>query len=343
MPQPDFQLIYTGVDITADVRPDTLSIQITDNLEGKSDECSITLENADLRWLDTWLPGEADQISLALGYVGNLPLSVDYQIDEVSLNGVPDTIQFSAVATPITKSLRQKNAVAYENTTLKQIAQQIADKHNLELIGELPNITFKRITQKHEPDLSFLRRIALDYGVVFKIESLTKLVFFRLDEIEAQEPATTIKRTDLTRRYQIKRQAAGTYKQANVSYQDPESGDFIDITIDLDGNEVPKPKDNEEGLIASEDELRISERVESLAIAKTRAVEALKRANQSRLSISTSLPGDPGLVAGSTFILEGFLRADGKYLIEKAQHSFTRSGGYTSQIDAYKINTTDDE
>lgn len=338
MPEPSFALTYTGTDITADVKPFTSNISLTDNLEGKSDECSITLENRDLRWLDTWLPGEGDRISLALGYLDALAPPVEFEIDAVTFEGIPDTITFTGIATPLTKALRQKNAVAYENTTLKAIAQQIATKHNLELIGELPNIKFKRISQKNETDLSFLRRIALDYGVVFKIESLTKLVFFRLDELETAESVLTINRTDLTRRYQIQRKAAGTYKQANVSYQDPETGDFIDITIDLDGKEVPKPKDNEEGLIASEDELRISERVESLAIAKTRAVEALKRANQSRLTFNATLPGNVLLAAGIVFELVGFLRADGKYLIEKAAHTLSRSGGYTSQIDAYKIN-----
>lgn len=338
MPQPDFQLIYTGTDITADIREFTIGVSATDNLEGKSDECSITLENTDLRWLATWLPGEGDRISLALGYVDALGLSIEYEIDEVTYEGVPDTIALKGISTPLTKALRQKNAVAYENVTLQEIAQQIAEKHSLTVVGELPDITFNRITQKHEPDLSFLRRIALDYGVVFKIESLTKLVFFRLSDVEAADPQITINRTDLTRRYQIKRKAAGTYKQANVSYQDPETGDFIDVTIDLEGNEVPKPADNEEGLIASEDELRISERVESLSIARQRAVEALKRANQSRLSLSTSLPGSIGLVAGLTFQLSGFMRADGKYLIEKATHSFSRSSGFITQIDSYKIN-----
>jgi uncharacterized protein len=341
MPQPAFSLTYTGTDITADIAPVTLSVSLTDNLEGKSDEFAIVLENKDLRWLDAWLPGEADQVSLALGYVDALAPAVDFEIDEVSFEGVPDTISLKGVSTPITKALRQRNAKPYENTTLKKIAEEIAAKHGLELVGELPNIKFKRVSQKHEPDLSFLRRIALDYGVVFKIESLTKLVFFRLDELEAAEPVLTILRTDLTRRYQIQRKAAGTYKQANVSYQDPAKGEFIDVTIDLNGKEVPKPKENEEGLIASEDELRISERVESLAIAKTRAVEALKKANQSRLTFSSTLPGNTLLAAGVCFTLSGFLRADGKYLIEKVQHSFARSGGFTSQVDAYKVVTVE--
>jgi phage protein D len=338
VPQPDFSLTYTGTDITADVRPFTVSVSLTDNLEGKSDECQISLENRDLRWLNDWLPGEADRISLALGYKDALGTAVEFEIDEVSFEGVPDTITLSGVATPITAALRQRNAVAYENTTLAAIAKKIADKHKLELVGSLPNIKFKRVTQKHETDLAFLRRIALDYGIVFKVESLTKLVFFRVTELESAEPVLDLNRVGLGTRYQIKRQAAGTYKQANVSYQNPATGEFIDVTVGLDGKEIPKPKDNEEGLIASEDELRISERVESLAIAKVRAVEELKRANQSRLTISATVPGNTLLAAGVCFRLIGFFKADGKYLIETVKHNLARSGGYTSQLDARKIN-----
>ena len=83
-----------------------------------------------------------------------------------------------AIATGITKSLRQNNSVAYENKNLKQIVNEIADKHGYTLIGEISDIRIDRITQNKERDLTFLKTLAEQYGYIFKITD-NQLVFYK--------------------------------------------------------------------------------------------------------------------------------------------------------------------
>lgn len=333
---PSFRLTYAGVDITADLVPLTLSISYTDKLEGESDELSIRLANSDRRWMAAWLPGEGDSVSLELGYENEAFLGpIAFEVDEPEWAGAPDTFQLKGLATPITKSLRQRNSQAYEDTTLRAIAQQIAEKHGLELIGEIPGINLKRVTQKEQADLQFLKDLAAEYGLLFKVESTSRLVFFREADLEAATPVITLNRKDLTS-YRIRRQAAGVYKAATVSYQDPESGEFIEATIDLAGAEV-EPSDDEEGAISSGDILRVRERCEDRGQAETKAKEALKRANSTRLEANLELEGNVLLSAGVTLTLTGFERLSGKYLIDQVRHSLDRGRGYRSSIQARKV------
>ena len=354
---PTLRISYEGTEITESIRDFIIDASLTDNLEGKADDLSIVIENRDLRWLDTRLPGEGDRVSFQLGYTGpseDLTPSIQFEVDEPEWTGQPDMLRLGGVAVPVTASLRELRSVAYEETTLGEIAQQIASRHGLTLVGDVPDITFKRVSQKEQTDLSFLRKLAADYGVVFKVESASRLVFFRLESLEtavptlaiARSPSTEANESALTTQsqklfyvsdYRIKRKAAGTYKAASIRYQDAESGEFIEYVVDANGVEVPQPEDGEEGEIASESILRIRERVEDTEQARVRAIEALKRANRARGTASLTLAGETILGAGITVLLTGWKRLDGKYLLEKVVHRLSRNQGYRCSVEAYKI------
>ncbi|MBD2261387.1 contractile injection system protein, VgrG/Pvc8 family [Pseudanabaena sp. FACHB-2040] len=332
-----FKLTYLGTDITNEINPLTLQIAYTDNLEGEADDLAIALLNSDLRWLDTWLPAEGDRVALELGYEGEARLGpVQFEVDEPEWSGMPDGFKLQAQAVPLTSSLRERRSQAYENTTLRAIASRIAEKHGLELVGEIPNIRFKRLSQSEQTDLEFLRETAAEYGLLFKIEGTTRLVFFQESDLEAAAPVLTVKRTEMAN-YRLRRSASGTYKAATVSYQNAESGEFIEVTIDLNGAEVPKPKDGQEGAIASESILRIRERVESRAQARLKAVAALKRANSARVELDFEAEGNVLFAAGSCFTLEGFKRLDGKYLLSRVRHQLDKGRGYRCSVEARKV------
>lgn len=338
---PTFELTYAGVNITQEITPLTLSISYTDKLEGESDELDIQLINRDLRWLNAWLPDEGDTVELSLGYEGEALLGpVLFEVDEPTWNGSKqgDTFSLRALATPVTKSLRQRNTQAYEETTLLAIAQQLAEKHGLQIIGadSVPAITITRETQKEQTDLEFLRKLAGEYGLLFKIESTTKLVFFREEDLEAADAALTLDRTDIAS-YRLRRKAGGTYTAATVSYQDGESGEFVEVTVNVDGEQVPEPSADEEGSINTEDILKVRERVESVQQAEAKAIAALKRANSDRLEADIACEGNVLLSAGVCVQLTGLERLSGKYLIDQVRHAYARQGGYRSQFSARKV------
>ena len=149
MPTPVYTVQYLGEDITTEISPFLSSITFTDMIEGESDSLSLMLENRDRRWLNEWLPDEGDAISISLGYENEALLGpVTFEIDTVRFRVPPDTVEIKGLATPRSKALREKKARAFENTTLKAIAQAIADEYGFELVGEIPGISFERVTQE---------------------------------------------------------------------------------------------------------------------------------------------------------------------------------------------------
>lgn len=329
---PVFKLKYLGADITNDIRDLTTSITFTDKLEGESDELEICLDNGDLRWMDAWLPKEGDVAELRMGYKEEALLGpVTFEIDEPEYSGTPDTLRLRGMATPITKSLRQKNTVAYENTTLKAIAQQIAEKHGLELVGNVPEIKLERVTQRDQSDLEFLRKTAIEYGLIFKIESAKKLVFYNESELENAPSTLTLKRQQLSN-YRIRKGAVGTYKGVEFNYLDPKTGEYIKSTFDAEGKELTTQTDGKSE-VASGDVLKVRERFENREQGEVKAKEALRRANRGSVEGSFDIEGNVQLAAGINISLEGFKKLSGKYQITQVRHELTRSRGYKSSVE----------
>lgn len=306
--KPVIEIEYQGVNITEDIIKSVVGVSVVDKLGDESDTASVVIEDIDGRWRDSWYPEEGDAFSVKVSFDGGAFGPNRYEIDRAVWDMPPSTVTLSGVSTPITASLRQANSFAYENTTLEGIAATIAARHNLTVVGDIPDIRFKRITQKQEHDLSFLRSLAADYGLIFKIESLDKLVFFRVDALEAQEPAFTLSPGNPISQLQIEREAAGTYKSATIFYQSG-TEEFKRVTVNADGETID-----------TADSLRIRERVDSLDSAKNRVAAALKLANRNRITARVSIPGSPGIVAGQVITLERIGRLSGNYLVTQVSH-----------------------
>src|SRR5439155_26340295 len=122
----------------------------------------IVLEDRDRRWQGPWFPVRGDIVSLQIGYeLEEWGLNCgDFQVDELELKGPPDTFHLKCIAAGITPSLRTPRSAAYEGQTLSQVANTIAARHQLTVVGapQNVNVAWARITQRHETDLHFLRR-----------------------------------------------------------------------------------------------------------------------------------------------------------------------------------------
>ena len=66
---------------------------------------------------------------------------------------------------------------------MKQIAKEIADKYGYTLVGEIADIRVDRITKNKERDLTFLTKLAEEYGYIFKI-SENDLVFYDVQTLK---------------------------------------------------------------------------------------------------------------------------------------------------------------
>ena len=323
VPQAKWVLSYSGADITGDIAADALMISYVDADHGKSDEIEVKLEDRMHRWKGSWYPEKGDVLDLMIGWVGRgmLPCG-KFEVDEISFDGPPDTVTVRGLSAPVTASLRTRKTRAFENKTLRQIAEQIAGEHGLTVEGEIENITIKRVTQNDERDLEFLRRTAEEYAHVFAVRE--KVLFFsKVADLEKQDPVAVIPRTEM-KRFNFTDKTHEVYKECTLSYHNPETSKLISVTVQAEG-------------VTTGDTLKIRARVESEAQAKTRAEAELKRANAKRLRGRIQIIGDHRMIAGNVIEVVLMGKLSGRYYVETSRHRIERGSGYTTEIEVRRV------
>ena len=318
MYKPIFKIEYNQKDITTDVSNQVLNIEYTDFEHGQSDEITITFEDTQKLWQGSWIPSKGDSLRVFIGYEGEKLLNCGiFEIDEIEFATPPDILTVKALATGITKALRQNNSVAYENKTLKQIASEIAQKHGLTLVGEIEDVRVERITQNQERDLTFLKKLAEQYGYIFKIAE-GNLVFYKTEKLTGADAAKILYRTDLSR-ISLTEKTSKNYKSVTVSYHNPKTGKKITATAK-----------NEK--CVKGDTLKITERCENKQQALLKAKAALAKGNNT-IEGSIDLVGNPNLIAGLNVELKDLGYFSGKYHITQTRHFIDRTSGYGTSLE----------
>lgn len=317
---PNWVLTYSGVNITADISRMVLSISYTDELGGRSGELEIELEDREKRWQGAWFPQQGDVVSLLIGYTGELLLPCgDFQIDDLEIEGPPDVFHLRCLPVWITPSLRTRNSFGYENHTLLQIAATVAARHGMAVVGA-PNqtdVSYLRITQKQETDLEFLHRIAIEHDYDFTVRG-AQLVFYSRTRLETQPEVLTLYR-NAVERFSFVAKTNRTYKQAQTAYFDPHNKQLYAQTAQANS------------AVATGDVLKVVARCENVQQALERARAALHEANRLLVTCRVVAPGTTLLVAGNVVVLSGWDVMDGRYMIERAQHSLSRATGYVTE------------
>ena len=325
--RPKFKILYNGKDITSDLSNNLIAVTYTDKTENESDEISITLEDTDANWRGPWYPQKGDKIGLQFGYEDSgLVDGGTFEVDEIELQGPPDTVSIMGLATGIKKAVRTKNSKAFEKVTLKQIAQEIASKHGMTVSGTIDSVQFTRVTQNREEDLAFLRRISEEYGHVFAIRD-TQLVFTRLYDLEKGSAVFSLDRSDLLN-YSFRDKTSNTFSKAKVKYHDPTDKEVKeynqDSNVNADGATITDT--------TAADTLEVRTKAENKQQAELKAKAAMYRANSRQKEGNVTVQGNPLLLAGNNIELTGLGTISGKYHIMESTHSIDASGGYTTSL-----------
>ncbi|WP_047257733.1 phage late control D family protein [Chromobacterium subtsugae] len=337
VPHPVFQLSYGQRNITSDIAPYVLSVTYTDYLSGQSDELEVTLEDSDGRWINAWYPRQGDKLTLKIGYAGERPLPCgEFEIDEVEFAFPPSTVSIKALAAGVKKSVRTRVGRAYENTTLAAIAQRIAKRNHLVLVGKIRDIRIDRVTQYQERDVAFLVRLAREFGYVFKITG-NKMVFSELADLRDGAAVLTLQRTDLTSVH-LRDKIKEIYQEAKLKRHNPKTKKLVVYGMKAGqvaemGHTTQTSKKGGHTPGTSGDTLKMAGRASSRAAAHAKVKAAMDKSNLEQTSGNLALPGQPRLVAGTTFNLAGLGKLNGRYLVESARHRIDRSSGYSTELE----------
>lgn len=329
--QPSVVLVLAGANMTEYVQKNLLSLTYTDYLEGESDTLDVELEDVKGQLQGPWYPTHGDVMIASIGYEKGylrgewLPCG-EFQIDEVAVNGPPDSVTIKGLAAGTEHKLRTPSAVAYDETTLADIAGQVAERNGLKLEGDIADVELIRVTQAQERDLPFLRRLADEYGHAFTVRD-GKLMMYKRSDLKAQAPRRKVKREDVSS-WQFQDKITHVVESAAVSYHDP-------LTKETYTGEAA---DSESKIRRhSRDAHKINIRAETPEQAQLKADAALERANEDQTTCTLTMMGAVDLTAGTNIDLEGWFAMDGKYQIKQSTHSISRGQGYTTSIECRRV------
>ena len=322
------RLTFAGVDISADINKHLLSLTYTDNEEDKTDDLQLSLDDREGVWLGKWLntPGASKGVEISAVIVQKnwesngkdrvLDCGV-FEIDTVDGSGPPAKATIKAGSIPYKSTVRtQKKTKAWENYTLSGIAKEIAGKNGLTCMFESAfDPLYTRKEQIQESDITFLQRLCKAAGISLKVTAKI-IVLFDAAAYEQKDAVRVIKRwTEDVSSWSFSTSLHdASYSKCHVSYTDPTTGKTIEYTY------TPRNADKD-GQV-----LEVNEKVSNREEARQLAMKRLRQKNKGEFKASFKLTGDARLVAGITVQVSGYGAFDGKYIIETATHSVSKSG-----------------
>lgn len=226
---PTFTLLYNNKNATHDIAEYLIDASFTDHLTGKADELDITLADPERKWMDAWYPSKGANLQFSIGYEYGQSLDCGtFEIDEITVNDSPNTVQIRALSAGVNVPLRTKRHRAFDNQTLDQVIKQVADTLGFSVEGKIEPLPIERITQQ-ETDLAFINRLANDYGYIVKIKG-KRLIFSQLVNLQNIGSVTKIDRSDVMRGWSLREQIRDVPKETNVKKHNPKAKKTIKAT-----------------------------------------------------------------------------------------------------------------
>lgn len=223
-------VIFNKVDISDEIAHSISSLNYTDNSKNAIDDLELELENLDYRWLKEWYPDENAQLLVGIheeleNETNFLDLGTFY-VDEPTFEN--NRLNLKCLALPLDQNIRdQKNSVAWERITLKELVTQIANKHEMNAEICADNEFFERLDQNQETDLAFINRIVKETGLNMKVSD-DKIIIFDDEEMEKNDTIEIFNINDeRIRSFSLKKKNKEIYDNVEVSYYDPDKKKVI--------------------------------------------------------------------------------------------------------------------
>ena len=314
------KIFIDAADVTRDLSPYIKKISYEDLLSGETDSLTLELEDRKALFIGDWFPERGSTLRVILVNDNELDLG-SFEVDELDYSFPPSNFKLKANSCPEGTALRQiDSSRSWENTQLSVIARDIAAEAGVQLFyktQEDPQIV--RAERGDESALAFLQKLCRKYYLALKFSD-GQLIIFDEKELDAQEPALTIKRGDnIFKRLHVTASLTEVYKACEVTYKHGKQDKLFRATCDDPRKSKGKT-------------LKINRRVESQAECERVAENELRDKNKREFKLNLICAGDFRLVAGNVFALEGFGVFDKNWLIEKATHSI--GDGYEVRLEA---------
>jgi len=300
---PIFKLEANGKDVTKSINLNSSKIEFNDEAGVVSDDISLTIEGSFKK------PKYEDELKLWIGTKEKGLFYCGLFMVQSSKNKNDMSIDITATAADFSKSLKRKRNLSYESISIKQMVQQIASRHKLEVVSDFEDISIEHIEQTHESDLHFLRRIAKDYNALFAVKN-NKIIFKKKikDSKKSEDlPRYTLIKDESTD-VNIENVNKTLYNSCKAMWRDTKDNKQHSITVGS-GEPLKTIKDS----------------FENAADARVKAEAALQKANAGTKNGTITSYGFE-IYAGGILDLQKTAQDDGEYNIISVHHTLDSSG-----------------
>lgn len=227
------RIMLAGKDISSNLDPHQLTFAYSDHAEGKGDSIDIELQDVDRTWIDENFPLKGAKLE-AFIKVSNWPAFPgqnleqrcgSFTIDSVTFKGPPNTLSIKANSIPTNTKIKARNTTkAWEDTTFRKAAEQVADENDMEVDWQSKeDPTYERLEQMDQSDLSFLQSRADENGLAMKVTD-NKIVFFDEEDYEQKEPVDTIAYDQNVLTWSFNTKLTDIVAKSSATYQNPATG-----------------------------------------------------------------------------------------------------------------------
>ncbi len=299
-----------------------MNVTVTDNRANEADELSIVLDDSDGA---LELPKRGVKLNCKMGYLGeDIHDKGDFVVDETEWSGTPDLITVKASSANFKSKIKEAKSKSYHRKKFGEIASEVAKNHELTLVmtADLKTINLAHVDQTNESDLNLLQRLAKQNGAEMAVKK-DRLLIFKAGSAKTASgkdlPAITLTRNDGDQFRYSEQDRESDHTGVSASYQDTGKAKREKAVA----GEKGKVK-HLKGTFANKEE---AERASKAKMAE------IKR-QMAKFSITTAY-GIPEISTESPVKLQSFKAEVDKlkWIVEKATHSYAKSGGLTSQLD----------
>lgn len=262
----------------------------------------------------------------------------DKQSEEVKKLAQSLSILYSILVTNEEADRNKRNTTLFkESTYAAKLSTEFLSVSGITLktnikAGALDGIVISRSTQNREEDLSYLKRLCDEYGIVFSIRG-TVIYFTTVYSLEAADISFSLDRQDIIS-YSFKDKIGGTYKAAAVKHRNPDNNEVIES--ETDSGELEGDYGD-----TSNDTLEVRSKAENQEQADAKSKAALHDKNSESKSVTITTGANKYCVAGVNFEFTGMGAASGKYHIISASHTIDRDSGYSIESEIKHVDKVD--
>ncbi len=319
---------YNSSDISADISSRLISFTYNDNKSGTADDIEIVLENTDNIWINDWYPSTGATITAGMvlqNWDSETDININFgtfNIDELSSSS-NGTFTIKAIASICdTDFMSKQEYTAWEETTLNTVLSDVAARHSLQLVFDVADVNYTRITQDNKPSAMFITDELSKVGYKLKVSDSNLVVY----DTSIADSGLVIT-PDSVSSWSVNSKVFNVYNSCEVSYVNTETNELISYKYS-------------DSAINNGKTYIIETQVKDIAEAERIAIAKLKELNTKAITASLSLYGNVHLWSGLSIELANFGVFSGVYIIESASHTLSTSGYTTSiEINTNKVNS----